>query len=346
MRLLVPDRAPSGRTARICTVLAFGLCMTPGDALCQGPDPLQDDFTSVEIEGYLPYRTGAPSSPHVTVGSETTEGAPTSFEFTAYAPVNWSSAEMHGTGTASFGSLGATLSLSGPSAREASVYATFHDVFLVSPPLGVAPGTPGTMSFVYLLDGLADATGLPGETPDDDFPIALVQMTMREWMSNGQEPPAPISELLGTASFEVVSSTALGGGVVNMVSFDFLHWATIEVPFEYGIPIALQVLMRIGAFTDNDFLRLESNPFGQIWGGGVVQSVYIDASNTVQLVAIVNDEHPEAAVTGVSVDYSSLVTDTTPAPEPSARALGAAAVAVVLALARQRRRRWRARTCG
>jgi hypothetical protein len=206
--------------------------MTPVDALCQGPDPLQDDFTSVEAEGYLPLRTSATSSPHVSVGSEINEGTPTSFEFTAHAPADWSPAEMRGTGTASFGSLGATLSLSGPSAMQASVYATFHDVSLVSTPLGVAPGTPGTMSFVYLLDGLADATGLSGETPEDDFALALAQLTMREWMSNGQEPPTPTSELLGLGSFEVVSSHALGGGVVNMVNFDFDHWVTIEVPFE------------------------------------------------------------------------------------------------------------------
>ena len=67
--------------------------------------------------------------------------------------------------------------------------------------------------------------------------------------------------------------------------------------------------------------------------------MYIDASNTAQLVAIVNEEHPEAAVTGVARDYSPLVTDVSPVPEPSAQWLAGAGMTVVAALAGRRRPR-------
>ncbi len=128
-------------------------------------DLLTEDFTSVSVEGYLPYRASSLTSPHISVGGETNVGASTSFGFVANNAIGWSPAELDAFGYSTLGgAMGAKINLSGPSAIKAGIGTRSHDVFTVVPPPGVAQGTPGTMTFHYYVDGIADAIGLSGQT--------------------------------------------------------------------------------------------------------------------------------------------------------------------------------------
>ena len=314
-------------------IVALGL--TPQSARSQ--NLLQDDFTSVSVEGKLPYKVTSLGSPHITVGSETNEDDATTFDFHAHEPAGWTPSDLDVSGIARFGILGATLELSGGSALEGRVASTFHDIFHVAVPSGVAPGTPVTMAFVYLIEGSAEVIGLPDLVPGSDFPVVKISLNMIQYGSDGGAPPMVVALPLGFESFEVVGSLDLPGTVTNTVRVDFRHWVSIDVPFEYGVPAPLRTTLSIEAFTDNTFIRSLSNPYRELWGLGVVQSVVVDAPEAAQLVAVVNEAHPEVALSGVALDYSLLMTDTTPVPEPSAQALGAAAIAVVLGLARRPR---------
>jgi hypothetical protein len=215
------------------------------------------------------------------------------------------------------GTLKAKINLSGPGARQAGISSRYHDVFTVLTPAGVAQGDPGTMTFAYYVDGIADAIGVSGETVGDDFSVARASVRMLKYTSDGGTPPSPVLENLGTQSFEVLGSQAFGGGLVNNIDFTFGELLTFEVPFEYGVPVALTTELTITLLTDNRFLQTLSNPYREIWGGGVIENIYVDTYNTAELIAIVNEEHPEADVTGVNFDYSPLVMASIP-PIPDA----------------------------
>ena len=51
-----------------------GALLWAGVAGAQTIDPLTQDYTSVSVEGYLPYKTSSLSSPHISVGSEANVG--------------------------------------------------------------------------------------------------------------------------------------------------------------------------------------------------------------------------------------------------------------------------------
>ena len=268
-------------------------------------------------------------SPHISVGSATTIGGPTSFDFTGIEPVGWAQAEVHGVGFADAGTLSAKINLSGPGAWFGRINSRFHDVFTVTVP-GVTPGTPGVMSFIYYVDGVADAIGVPGETPAQDFSVATVTLGMNKYVSDGGTPALPILEQLGSDTFEVINSQSLGGDAVGQYSFNFDDVVSFDVPFEYGVPLALQTTLSIAVATDNDFIQVLFGPYREIWGGGVIENIFVDLFNTAELVAIVNPLQPNATVTGVNFDYSSLVTDSIPqVPIPPALWLLASALAVV-----------------
>ncbi|MDJ0785867.1 MAG: hypothetical protein QNK05_03610 [Myxococcota bacterium] len=291
-------------------VMAGLLAGAAGAARAQVPDPLTEDYTFVSVEGYLPYKTSSQSSPYISVGSESNVGGPTSFAFSANNAPNWTFAELDSFGFSNLaGTMGARINLTGGSAIEGAISTGQNDVFTVIAPPGVAQGTPGVLTFVYHVDGVADVTGLPGQTPARDFTIVSVGMKVDRVLPNGNTPPAPTYDNVGIESFEAVGSAALGGGVVNQVDFDFDHVFQFDVPFEYGVPIAVRTSFTIRVWTDNTFIRALFNPYREVWGGGVVQNVFADSTQTAELVALVNPVHPNAAVLGVSSDYTALVTD-------------------------------------
>ena len=314
-----------------CTVLALLFsftCITEAQTF----NVLEDDFTRVTVDGRLPRRTSSSSSPHRSVADEVTIGGATAFDFSATAAPIYPAGEMDASGFADFGVLKAKINFSGPSAILASVRSDFNDIFTVSPPPGVAPGTPGALSFVYFVDGIGDATGLPGETPTEDFSVATVGMLVVKTVSDGSNPPSPVLALQESDFFEVIGSQSLGGGVVNQVDFSFARLISFDVPFEYGVPFALRTQLAIVVETDNDFIRALFNPYREIWGGGVIENIFVDIFNTAKLTAIVNETNPEAEVHGVSLDYSPLVTDTFPMiPEPDSLWLLTLALAVLVA---------------
>jgi hypothetical protein len=168
------------------------------------------------------------------------------------------------------GTLKAKINLSGPGARQAGISSRYHDVFTVITP-GVAQGTPGTMTFAYHVDGIADAIGVSGEATDDDFSVARASVRMLKYTSDGGTPPSPVLENLGTQSFEVLGSQDFGG-LVNNIDFTFDELLTFEVPFEYGVPVALETQLTLTLLTDNDFIQTLPSPYREIWGGGVIEN--------------------------------------------------------------------------
>jgi hypothetical protein len=252
----------AGRQARICVGLAVAIALASHDA--RALDLLQDDHTSVAVEGKLPYKVTSLGSPHITVGGETTEHAATSFVFDAHEPAGWTPSELHATGDADFGMLGVSLELFGGTAIQANVWSISHDVFTVAAPEGVAPGTPGTMSFVYLVEGLVAATGSPIEPPANAFSVATLSLQMIKYVSDGGAPPTPVSEPLEGDSFEVINSDSLGGDVPDMESVNVRRHVSIDVPFEYGVPLALRSTLGVAAFTNNTFVQSLSSPYREL----------------------------------------------------------------------------------
>jgi hypothetical protein len=325
------------RETRLLLGVALTLALSlPGAAGAQTLSLLEDDYTSMYVEGFLPYRTTSLTSPHISVGGLSTIGGPTQFDFTANAPENWSPSEVYGVGEAELGALDVHLELSGPSAVQAQIKASFQDIYTVEPPTGVAPGTAGTMTYVYEVDGIGEAIGIDDVLPTSDFSVATVSVSMTKYTPDDTVPPRVILEALGETSFSIMNSEDFSGTRNNNLSSSFAEQILIDVPFEYGVPVALLTTLKISAFTDNDFVRALSSPYRELWGGGVIQSIEVETRRGVELVAIVNADQPGATVVGLHTDYSSLVTGTVPVPEPSARWLHVVALAATFAI-----RRWR-----
>ena len=80
-------RPPEPRETSLLLGLALALSL-PGAARGQTLSLLEDDYTSIYVEAFLPYRTTSLTSPHISVGGLSTIGGPTQFDFTANAPEN------------------------------------------------------------------------------------------------------------------------------------------------------------------------------------------------------------------------------------------------------------------
>ena len=87
----------------------------------------------------------------------------------------------------------------------------------------------------------------------------------------------------------------------------------IDVPFVYGETFSLLVRLEAFAQADNDLINVTFNPYFENWGGGVIDRVVVDYSNTAELIAIVNESNPGMILVGQSsIDYAPLITDTIP----------------------------------
>ncbi|MAE60953.1 MAG: hypothetical protein CMJ49_06295 [Planctomycetaceae bacterium] len=312
-----------GRRAGVVALLwacliGVGLCPTDADAFNQMVDSRTSGGVSAEIS----------ASTNLSA-SDSTLGGPTGWDLTVTSNLALESpGTAHGTGFADFGVLKTSLNLSGPGAKFGGAGSAFHDVFTVATPPGVAPGSPGDMTLVYLIDGNASVTSTPGASPISTFTsdVASISMSVARYSSDGSG--GVIFDGTDTRYMKLIGPESLDGTAVVFVPHppDLL---TFTVPFNYGEPIGLTTNLVARAFADNRFLGQQSNPFFLNYGGGVIQNVFIDYFNTAELVAIVNEDHPDVTITGVSsTDYSSLVTDTIPAivPVPSAVLLFGSAI--------------------
>ena len=315
-------------TLLLVTLLTAGMFNSDACAL----NVLEDAYTNGQLRANL-------SSSNNLFDSSSNGANPTGFNLTVTSNFALESeGTAHGTGFADYGKLGATLNLSGPGAREASSVATFHDVFTIATPFGVTPGTPGELTYSYLVDGFSSVTSAPGETPISSFAssVAGVRMTMYKWTPDGNGSAA--AELIDRHTVELIGPEDLDGTAVILTNNPGL-FMNFTVPFNYGEPLALTNILAVNATADNRFLGQQSNPFFLGWGGGVIENVYNNYLNTAELVAIVNEAHPDVAITGVSsTDYSSLVTDTLPSsvPIPAAAWLFGSGLVVLVSISRRR----------
>ena len=237
--------------------------------------------------------------------------------------------QVDGTGNAKFGTLGAKVNvLDGSGAQDGFASAGFNEIFTVAPPAGVAPGTQGSMSFFYLLDGETiidyNATTLGDDringTVSPWAPDFLAVMRFNIVQRTATKTTRVLSDTRALMSLDdLPTGTASTGGPANAV----LSHALISgnVTFNYGEPFALSTELRVDGFVDQGSGAADT-PY--------INEVTVDFLNTARLVAIVNEDHPDAIVTGLGGNYSQLVTDTAPqVPLPAAAWLFTSALLLI-----------------
>lgn len=305
-------------------------------------DPLTDDFTSVQLDFYLPYLTTSSFSPHQSQAKETNAGTSTSVSFTAPAPATAfhdgipGEGQISGSAYASFETLRAKFSLSG-AAQRADIFATANDVFTVAAPLGSGlEGTPGSMTFVYSVSGSSGFTTNPNEGLGPVFsPTSGVLFNNLRLIKN----TAGGGEVLGTQVESIIdygnviakyNATAAGPAVVasgGLVIF--------EVPFIYGDPISLNLTFRLGAVLDRN-VTIDPSTGNIIVKTRLIDELFADFSNTTSLLAIVNEEQGELTISGVNNDYTGFASTVFPEPVPLPPAVVLFASALIAIYSRRR----------
>ena len=121
------------------------------------------------------------------------------------------------------------------------------------------------MTYVYEVDGTGEAIGADDVLPNSDFSVATVSDSMTKYTPDDTVPPRVIPEALGETSFSIMNSEDFSGTSNSSLSSSFAEQILIEVPFEYGVPVALLTTLKISAFTDNAFVRALSSPYRELW---------------------------------------------------------------------------------
>ena len=296
-------------------------------------DPVADSFTYVKVESHF-FGTGIDND------GEANHGAPTSFSASlekvdgvgAYA------GQVDGSGFATYETLGASVSVvDGSGVHDGYTTAAFNEIYTVAPPAGVAAGTPGSMTFNYFLDGETIVDYNAAVLGDDRIngtvhpwaPDFLAIMRFSLWKRSGPDTGPVLNENRVLMRLDDLPTGAIfPGGPHNAVLSHALISA--EVTFNYGEPFALLTKLRVDGFVDQG-------------SGGAntpyVNEVSVDFLNTARLVAIINDAHPEAEVTGVAGSYGHLVRSDVPAvPVPAAGWLFGSALLLFIRRQRMERR--------
>ena len=211
--------------------------------------------------------------------------------------------KYEGEGFADFGTLKAKATIQGEDGGYAAVTAYFNDILTITNPT-ITPGTTGTMTVAFQLEGQAIATYFPSEPLDPDRQIGSVSFTAYSAVDDTNSiVHSNNRRLRHDIIFHAGDKVAISPSPLTVVFF--------EVPFFYGEPVTTQVRLRA---------RADGNPFQ---GDTPIESVTVNFFNTAELVGLVVDDVPNTAVTGQSnFNYAPLVTDTLPTvPEPSSLAL-------------------------
>lgn len=322
----------------------FALVLLAGNAESATlPNFLEESFTSVRLDFYVPDLTTSISSPDLSRGEVITISGPSSLNFSADAPENYSPGEIAGFASAEFGSMKARFDMMDGNAWKAEILTQANDIFTVAAPNLGLEGTPGSMTFVYSVTGHTNATVHIGATANPnrpaDYTVASYGLSLTQYAPGASPSDAPVGTLLGSyarasQTYAPLVARAAGGAEIptDPVNDPLL---TFEVPFIYGEPTALFVQFQIRAELDRDrFTRL--NPFRVLAQEYVIDDHFMDFSNTTSLTAIVNEQYPEASVFGVNTDYSHLVVATLPAPVPLPAAVWLLAAPISACLSRRR----------
>lgn len=239
-------------------------------------------------------------------------------------PLYTTDGSLHAEGSADFGTLKAMVHVQGPAALYAHTYAAFNDHWTISDP--ALTGTTGTMQLAFDVHGLAsalDGDGIP-ISPGSGASVGLIVNKNPSTSSNGDT-------LLN--AYQVVPSPA----VIDTPASPASPFVTAPFEFTYGQPFGIRVTLAVNATTDNHYISTSLSPYYEYYGGGDIDQLTVDFSNTAALSAIVIDGLTASTTIGAdsTADFSPQLTDQLPVPEPGALMLLVGAMPLVIG-----RRRW------
>ncbi len=188
-------------------------------------------------------------------------------------------------------------------------------------------GDMGTLTFVYDVDGSTivdyDRTDLKTLRDAGDLTnpvIVFVGMQAVQYLSDGfggtNDTLVMNDTRVAVAKANLLDSSMVSNGSGPSNLFQHNLRFSFDVPFKYGEAFGLKTLLNVFVSPDPTFQGTLHNPFFELWGSRFLDEVNSDFLNTAELVAIVNPDAPNAAITGASFDYSALVSAEAPSAVP------------------------------
>ena len=121
---------------------------------------------------------------------------------------------------------------------------------------------------------------------------------------------------ISAGTYVLEYDTPVGSGQTQIYGVQGSPTVTLPIDFTYGQEFVVRVTLRTTAQSDNTWLWTTFNPYFEQYGGGIIDSITVDFSNTAQLGAIVLPNDPLTTLsTSSAADFSSLITDILPLPE-------------------------------
>ncbi len=208
---------------------------------------------------------------------------------------------LDGEGTADFGILKSKVRLQGPAALVGNSTSAFNDHWTVTS-VSVPNGTLGTMQLSFNLSGFAtvlDTFGAP--VASNAFSSVALYVALNPTKYGGET--ALLSSSIDLEPGTIIDIQGTQGSPTVTIPFNFI----------YGSEFGIQASLWTSASTDNGYLYETSNPYFEYYGGGTIDDVTVDFTNTAELAAIVIPGDPDALVTTTSLaDFSAVVTTQLP----------------------------------
>jgi hypothetical protein len=278
----------------LCLVVGFTAIKSLGVPISPSLlDPAVDTFTKITTTGQL-------GSSHPTISEAELNDVITRTQYAEANTMFTNPGTLEGEGTAEYGTLKSKVRIDGPSALNGNSKSIFNDHWTVTNP-NVPNGTPGNMQLSFNLSGLVtvlDTFGNPVVT-NAFSSVGLIVFQNPTTTSNGT---TLLSSFIG-----------LNTGATQILGTMGSPTVTIPFNFTYGTEFGIQVILQTNAVTDNQFLFTSFTPYFEHYGGGNIDDVTVDFSNTAELAAIVIPGDIDAQVAGTSgADFSALVTTELP----------------------------------